>query len=260
MTSKDAVRNDIIHKYKNINKTIGNQQSDFSRVQLDKNDLDEYVIRTISKEGIISESLPKEYTSTINNRLDEIQSKVSIDNKSDEDIVDKGVHIVKENGTFNIYLILDLEFGFNDSRLYDLYAEDFVINDGVHSEMTVDSITTIEINESFFGYGLTDSTCHYLTDSPHKPYENIDTIQEYAERIAENTDRTVEDVLNQDNYYSHYHPQDNDSVESIIGFARNEISDNVTYSRDFKDSISKVIIEPNRYEISLSIGTNWRNL
>lgn len=53
---------------------------------------------------------------------------------------------------------------------------------------------------SFYDYTVT-----YETDTPQREWANVDSLEEYAEMVADGDETTVEDVLQQDTYYGHHH-------------------------------------------------------
>lgn len=71
-----------------------------------------------------------------------------------------------------------------------------------------------------------DYTVNFTTNTPHEMWADCDTLDDYAEMVADNNeDTTVADVLRRDTYYNHFHIYGDVEPNAIVSDVTQDILD-----------------------------------
>lgn len=130
----------------------------------------------------------------------------------------------------------------------------------LNSKIPEDSKYVSPVNLSVDSYGLSpmgyDATLVYETQRPQNIYANVQSVEEYAKMKAENSEDSVEDILNQDTYTSHCHPNDSEMLESVESRVWDLIQFEVEKSDDFEVDPAEFSIDESSVEMSVAVTSS----
>lgn len=191
-----------------------------------------YFISSFStnEDGFNKEYFNEDVDRALRNIVDWCRNNTSIEKDQRMDKVDthnKLVLMLRDEPELYIFRTFHISFQENHLDKYVGYFE--TDNDSSHSA-TKKNITGVNITydpvwDSF------DATCNYVCENPQNIYSNIETLEEYAETLAENSKKSKSEILKKSNYNMHYHPSNKEILENI--------------KRDFKrQTISSIDVAP----------------
>ena len=88
-------------------------------------------------------------------------------------------------------------------------------------------VTSVDCSLNLFPHIYCDGTVMFRTDNPHETIGNVDTFDEFIEFRAENSDKTEEELREQEDYADHYHPSSDDMITDICEFLTDAFEDEI---------------------------------
>ena len=112
-----------------------------------------------------------------------------------------------------LYINISSQF-YLDHEVLGSYLSEFATSNEYAHNVTSDNVEKLVLRYSPV-WNSFDSTCYYRTEEPHKPYANIDSFDDYIDRMSDQSDLTEEELRDKKDYVMHYHPHDEEVFSAI---------------------------------------------
>lgn len=144
----------------------------------------------------------------------------------------------------------------SDEKIAELRSMLFEVNNAIPSE---DSLHTMSVRMMNYTKDTKkppnyDFTIYFTTETPHKYWANCDTLEDYFEMVAKNNDdMTLQDIREEDTYYSHTHMRgDNKVADWIQDCFKQLIDEHISTSENIEVSNSKFEVQFSKNEITFN--------
>lgn len=170
------------------------------------------------------ETIHKEYFSpSVNDYLEKLVSYTeehcSLRNQSN--LSTQLVLFIEEEPELYVHTSADFQL---ETDVLNPYISEFTTEDSSVNDVREDNITKLEITYSPI-WSSFDSTCYYQTKKPHERYSNIESLDEYIDRMSDQAGVTESELRDKEYYMSHYHPHKTDVFSQIRTDCLSELSE-----------------------------------
>lgn len=169
-------------------------------------------------------TIDKEYFShSVNDYLEKLVSytKEHCSLRNQSDISTQLVLFIEEEPELYIHTSADFQL---ETDVLNPYLSEFATEDSSVNDVKLDNITKLEITYSPI-WDSFDSTCYYQTKKPHERYSNIESLDEYIDRMSDQSGVDESELRDQEYYMSHYHPHKTDVFSQIRTACLSELSE-----------------------------------
>lgn len=203
---------------------------------------DSYYIYGISEDGDLEYELSSETCETIENYLQKLRERTRVlgFNGELEESYSK-VTLDRENRT-TLYVSINYDIKLASCEVFEKYTEELLSSISGDSEHV--NINKLSVNGSRISPLGYDATLVYDTDEPENIYANVESPEEYADKRAQNSEKSKEEILNKNMYTTHCHPQDK---KELLKSIESEVWDMVDFELESANGFE---IDPVRYVIS----------
>lgn len=256
MSSEEKLKRAVMDLKNGVKELSERSSFDFGRtVRTSVNEEDgSYYLYGLSEDGTTKYQLSNDTQETIEGYVQNLRDNVKLLDFSGE-LRQKSRSIMfdRENRT-KIYVSMKYE-------ITDDIQEPFVgFEDALNSKIPEDSKhvspTSLSVDASRISPMSYDATLVYETERPQNIYANIQSVEEYAEMKAENSDDSIEDIINQDTYTSHCHPNDSEMLESIESKVWDLIQFEVDKSEEFEIDPVEFSVDESSVEMSIAVRSS----
>lgn len=122
-----------------------------------------------------------------------------------------------------LYINTSVDFHVN-SEILEPYLSDFSTDDSSVHNVNPENVTKLDLTYDPI-WKSSDSTCYYKTKEPHKPYGNIDSLEDYIDRMSDKPSVEEDELRDTEYYKSHYHPSKETVFSQIRNDCLNELSE-----------------------------------
>lgn len=113
------------------------------------------------------------------------------------------------------------------------------------SEITSFSVISPMIEPSRAEGLSPDLTVDYKVENPHEYWENCETIEDYAEMLAEsNNDISKQDVLDRYTYSNHFHLSGSNAPVEVLNQIAEEVQNQYTCPQNLEDTVESIRFNP----------------